>query len=738
MKKIRILVFVIFLIVLSVACSTSGGKDTIDTESSDETKSQDVHEVAPAEKENLIGDLNLQSYGVYLFQNGNAHLLFSSRGKPIITKDFTYSESNRPTFLFWLPDIQWEYVTFTELLTRNSYSFDTRTSDNGAVEIEIQQALPEGDFCFAQGDPLASPVDVMHWCFTIKPVVALGGPVFCPNPTQIGLNKVLEDVISLEPLGYDPERPPRKCYQVQLQGQKEYLFRVNVLDPNQGVGTIDIVFFNQVGEEFANIRVSELWHKSYILSPQDGGTYFIGFEPYQFALDRVLWYKFQFTDNLADVVFATEEINFGGFCKRGETDLWEVKIKRMLMLPDRIRLFFEAHSRQTYPHSSCIFYSYEYPRPSAEQFYHPIDHDYTIVTPRYHNKTSYEGYLDFELGPTPTFGEYLYFNYGCDGGGSRELGLLSAYNIIPSLPISKDQGDLVTTDPEPPVTPSPSTTLPIRLIAYNYNVSEPENGWVDAEFSIAIENISEHEFLLRESELEHDGPFLDIDWLAVKTEEGIPYEIRAGQAITRLVLVDPIPVGFRFPYHENKGSAVVYKFRFAEAATPRTIQVQGFPELNFELPLPGSPAPQFPYDESPVEFSSLNLLTGKTLENEKLRITLSGRCMKGNLEAHIENLDRFNDTSLKQVFDVPILSIHADTGIAREVVWWGGDSTGGRPEVPYASRDHPESADFIYTLGPGQSADVWLRDTYGFLFSENHIFRMFNTWFDTSECEYEE
>jgi hypothetical protein len=77
-----------------------------------------------------------------------------------------------PSFLFWEPFIRIELVLLVNLSTRSQHNFVYTTGNNNSIEVSVDEPLSDGVYCFGQGDPLAAPTQIRHWCFIVgDPVI---------------------------------------------------------------------------------------------------------------------------------------------------------------------------------------------------------------------------------------------------------------------------------------------------------------------------------------------------------------------------------------------------------------------------------------------------------------------------------------------------------------------------------------------------------------------------------------
>jgi hypothetical protein len=110
-----------------------------------------------------------ESQGVYHISNrGDYTKLNMYKGGPEGADYLNLLDTtNEPKFLFWEPYINIQLLGLYDIQNFSEYNYSYATKNNGGIEIKIEESLPSGYYCFAQGDYLASPVEIRHWCFSV-------------------------------------------------------------------------------------------------------------------------------------------------------------------------------------------------------------------------------------------------------------------------------------------------------------------------------------------------------------------------------------------------------------------------------------------------------------------------------------------------------------------------------------------------------------------------------------------
>lgn len=110
-----------------------------------------------------------ESQGVYHISNrGDYTKLNMHEGGPEGADYLNLLDTtNEPKFLFWEPYINIQLLGLYDIQNYSEYDYSYATKNNGGIEVKIEKSLPTGYYCFAQGDYLASPVEIRHWCFSV-------------------------------------------------------------------------------------------------------------------------------------------------------------------------------------------------------------------------------------------------------------------------------------------------------------------------------------------------------------------------------------------------------------------------------------------------------------------------------------------------------------------------------------------------------------------------------------------
>ena len=292
--------------------------------------------------------------------------------------------------------------------------------------------------------------------------------------------------------------------------------------------------------------------------------------------------------------------------------------------------------------------------------------------------------------------------------------------IQPTPPPQPTNTRLPTAMPAPTTTP---TGLPLKLIPYNYTLEDEGNGWTRGSIEIMIENNSSQPFFEQDSQKPIPSPkdnyFISLGEVRLQTKEGQPYpiEINGGSTPPRLALPlhGYIPGGFRLKVEQMGGSRInpwTITWRAATTTTPEKITFSDAPELNFDLPTVGQPAPSFPYDTAPPNHGSpLSELAGVQYSppDYDMLLTFTGRCVtidSGGLgintfiEVEVSNQDQFNginflNASGSYLFRHPYFIIETNTGRYRQ------------PEFDMIKTE-TEGLRALHELGPGQVVTAFM------------------------------
>lgn len=116
--------------------------------------------------------------GVFLVQGNSLVEAFEYQGSPqyVSPDNFPTIQDPQPQFVVWLPQIQLQYFILYNLDNGNEYGYYISDRENGIFDILLEDSLAPGSYCFYQGDPIASPVEIMHWCFSTAANADFGSP----------------------------------------------------------------------------------------------------------------------------------------------------------------------------------------------------------------------------------------------------------------------------------------------------------------------------------------------------------------------------------------------------------------------------------------------------------------------------------------------------------------------------------------------------------------------------------
>ncbi len=287
-------------------------------------------------------------------------------------------------------------------------------------------------------------------------------------------------------------------------------------------------------------------------------------------------------------------------------------------------------------------------------------------------------------------------------------------------------------------TSTPMTPL-FRLVPFDYLESSPENGWVTVSFHLAVENITDHEINISSAYIRQSGTSFSINppdphilktgGFTVQTQEGVEYDVYHGD---ELFIPGPLPMGYRFTIGDQWGKPTRFEFRRAEAATPVSVTVVDFPSLNFPLPPENSNVPSFPGNLDDQAIQNISQLQGTVFSSSSVRITLTGTCHNGRLEAEIENLNQLEGTDLHSgtaaISVVQVRYFSTTSGTFRAEEWFVGGIGFPAPQI-----FDQDSNPFGY-LGPGQSITAWLTDS---AMTADQVVMILDKLFDSNSCSYD-
>lgn len=109
-------------------------------------------------------------YGLFLHENDAYAEMHYSEGMPNneIGIGIPVSQESQPIIVVWNPDINLSYFYLKEYGTYgDQVIFDVAPLDEGILEMRPSDPLPNGTYCFVQGNPIGSPYSLATWCFNI-------------------------------------------------------------------------------------------------------------------------------------------------------------------------------------------------------------------------------------------------------------------------------------------------------------------------------------------------------------------------------------------------------------------------------------------------------------------------------------------------------------------------------------------------------------------------------------------
>ena len=163
------------------------------------------------------------SNGVYYLQNNNTYnMLTANQGAPDSNNYNNLPKiTTNPEFLFCGAQVQINSIIFYNAVDYSQHIISHKTKGNECIEVSIDESLSDGVYCFSQNDPLASPNELLNWCFVYgnptidnfkinEPDYAIqdnqGEETLEANKeTNDSLEKRLEEVIDIKLVSLDEE-----------------------------------------------------------------------------------------------------------------------------------------------------------------------------------------------------------------------------------------------------------------------------------------------------------------------------------------------------------------------------------------------------------------------------------------------------------------------------------------------------------------------------------------------------
>lgn len=141
-KNILFVVIILVISLLTIACSLLGGNSK-----------------TPEPPYN----------GVFFMNDKDLVETFAWQGRPDYADDdyFPVSSDNQPFFIVWLPGLNLNYFLLIDT-DFDEYAYNISSNDEGIYEVRPKNPLSAGDYCFYEGNPLASSIDLVFWCFKIE------------------------------------------------------------------------------------------------------------------------------------------------------------------------------------------------------------------------------------------------------------------------------------------------------------------------------------------------------------------------------------------------------------------------------------------------------------------------------------------------------------------------------------------------------------------------------------------
>ena len=107
--------------------------------------------------------------GVYLQQGKKFIELERYRGAPDrdASTGIPSTSDPRPTLILWDSSINFNYLELHRMTPRRKVDYTTKWSGE-MLEATPRNDLDPGRYCFIQGDPIATPGTLSHWCFEVE------------------------------------------------------------------------------------------------------------------------------------------------------------------------------------------------------------------------------------------------------------------------------------------------------------------------------------------------------------------------------------------------------------------------------------------------------------------------------------------------------------------------------------------------------------------------------------------
>lgn len=107
--------------------------------------------------------------GVYLQQGRKFIELEYYRGAPgrDASAGIPSTSDKRPTLVLWDSSINLSYLELHRMSPRGKIDYATKWLGE-MLEATPRNDLEPGQYCFIQGNPLATPGTLSHWCFEVK------------------------------------------------------------------------------------------------------------------------------------------------------------------------------------------------------------------------------------------------------------------------------------------------------------------------------------------------------------------------------------------------------------------------------------------------------------------------------------------------------------------------------------------------------------------------------------------